>query len=384
MSILPQPPKTSAILGGSYSPWQAPLAALFQGLSAAGQPGGWANFGPAVTQANQTFAGQQMDNARFQLVQEQAEREQQRFEEEQRTANEKRAREEAEQQEYAAMFTPLPSGPAGPDERQPGRAAILSGYDDQTAAMLGAWGKANPEGAAQFIMEQRLNQPKDEWKLETFREGDQEVTAWINPRTQEVRSVAQGPAWAPKQQQEMAIDFNGDGKPDFVMGGGAGKLTEDQSKSTVQIQLGLDADAYLDQNEAVLTDLIGNMASRGGTLGNYVKSDAYRQAEQQASILAEGYYRSQTGASAPESELGRMVRQIVPVPGDDPGTIALKRQTRKTWIAAMKLRAGPGGQVDVTPPLQPETAPAPAGPQGQASPAPTKRVKVDASGNVIP
>jgi hypothetical protein len=160
MSILPQPPKTSAILGGSYSPWQAPLAALFSGLSAAGQPGGWSNFGPAVMQANQNFAGQQMDNARFQLVQEQAEREQQRFDDEQRTANEERAREEAERTRWAAQFAPAGTQPAGRGGTVPGRAAILSGYDEPTAAILSEWGAIDPVKAGQFVLEQRLSQPE--------------------------------------------------------------------------------------------------------------------------------------------------------------------------------------------------------------------------------
>src|SRR5687767_2785668 len=54
------PPGQSAILGGGFSPWQAPLSALFSGLAAAGQPGGWANFGPGVIQGSQNFQNQQM------------------------------------------------------------------------------------------------------------------------------------------------------------------------------------------------------------------------------------------------------------------------------------------------------------------------------------
>jgi hypothetical protein len=159
MSILPQPPKTSAILGG-MSPWQAPLAALFSGLSAAGQPGGWSNFGPAVMQANQNFAGQQMDNARFQLVQEQAAREQQRFDDEQRTANEEHAREQTTRQKLAALFAPVPSGPAGPDDRQPGQSAILGGFDPETSALLQEYAQVNPEGALNLIMERRFADPE--------------------------------------------------------------------------------------------------------------------------------------------------------------------------------------------------------------------------------
>lgn len=135
------------------------------------------------------------------------------------------------------------------------------------------------------------------------------------------------------------------------------KLTEDQGKAATQLRLGMLADAYLDQKEQVLTDLSGYAAAQGGTLGNYFKTPEYRQAEQQAAILAEAYYRAATGAAAPESELGRMVRQIVPVPGDDAGTIALKRQTRKVWLEAVKLRAGPGGQNVPDPAAPPPVAP---------------------------
>ena len=56
--------------------WQRPLSMLFSGLSAAGQPGGWSNFGPAISQAGNTWDQQQMEREQFQWRQEQAQREQ--------------------------------------------------------------------------------------------------------------------------------------------------------------------------------------------------------------------------------------------------------------------------------------------------------------------
>jgi hypothetical protein len=85
------PPNQSAIMSGGYSPWQAPLAALFSGISAAAQPGGFANFGQGVQQGQQNFQqGQQqqqmMDLRRMQMEQAQ---------EEMRRANQEREQEQA-------------------------------------------------------------------------------------------------------------------------------------------------------------------------------------------------------------------------------------------------------------------------------------------------
>jgi hypothetical protein len=84
-------PNQSAIMSGGYSPWQAPLAALFSGISAAAQPGGFANFGQGVQQGQQNFQqGQQqqqmMDLRRMQMEQAQ---------EEMRRANQEREQEQA-------------------------------------------------------------------------------------------------------------------------------------------------------------------------------------------------------------------------------------------------------------------------------------------------
>lgn len=360
MTILPQTP--------AFNPWQQALYSLSSGLMAAGAPGGFRNFGMGVGQGAGQFQDQQSRLLREQMLQKQ-------FDREERDYEAKQAKTAAEQKRMDA----LRSSAGG----------LLQTYDDTDTSndAFGALSPAqlslarlqlesNPEGLLETLGGwTKASGPADAPTIKDFIDGDRIIqkqwngTEWI--------PVGEGGRYAPKTQQEMSIDFNGDGKPDFVMGGGALKMTEDQSKAGVQLQLGLDADAYLDKNEAALTSLVGNIAGRGGTLGNYVKTDEYRQAEQQAAILAEGYFRSQTGAAAPESEIDRMVRQIVPVPGDDPGTIALKRQTRKTWINAMKLRAGPAGQVDVTPNA---AAPTPAVPPVQTP----NRVKVDAEGNVIP
>jgi hypothetical protein len=104
MTMLPtnqQAPRapTAAMFGGS--PWAAPLAAIFGGLSAAGQPGGWSNFGAGVASAQQNFQSQQMDRERFRLLQQQAQREQGRYDDEQRRANQEAAERERIAKAYA-------------------------------------------------------------------------------------------------------------------------------------------------------------------------------------------------------------------------------------------------------------------------------------------
>src|SRR5688572_294566 len=84
--------------------WQQPLAALFGGLSAVGQPGGWSNFGTGVGQAANDFRAQQREQEQFGILREQADRARQQWEEQQRRANQEAEQRAATQAQIAAMF----------------------------------------------------------------------------------------------------------------------------------------------------------------------------------------------------------------------------------------------------------------------------------------
>jgi hypothetical protein len=112
MSALPM--GQSAILNGSgYSPWQAPLAAIFSGIGAAGQPGGWSNFSQGVQGGLQNFQTQQRGMMQDQRAQEQFQMQQEEHDAAMRRANQEEAQRKATQERLRTLLNP------------PGQSAIL-------------------------------------------------------------------------------------------------------------------------------------------------------------------------------------------------------------------------------------------------------------------
>jgi hypothetical protein len=163
-------PGQSAILNSGYSKWQAPLAALFSGLSAVGQPGGWGNFGVGVGQGLQNFQqGQQnqqmMDLRRMQIEQAEAEM---------RRANQEREQEQARQasiRQSLARFTGSPTDvqPVGnygaatggvQTASGPSPIAAMFGGDPQKAALFTEYADAYPEQAYQMLVERGFAEPE--------------------------------------------------------------------------------------------------------------------------------------------------------------------------------------------------------------------------------
>jgi hypothetical protein len=155
MSALPR--GQSAILNGGYSAWQAPLAAIFSGIGAAGQPGGWNNFSQGVQSGLNNFQQNQMQMGQAQRAEDLFKMQQEEFADKQRRANQEEAQRQATidsldgllnpqqpaqgGQPVAAMFSGRPSQPAPnqsalfgeyagipPHARQ---SAILSGYSEE-------------------------------------------------------------------------------------------------------------------------------------------------------------------------------------------------------------------------------------------------------------
>jgi hypothetical protein len=167
------PPGQSAILSGGYSPWQAPLAALFSGISAAGQPGGWSNFGQGVTQGQQNFQQGQAQQQMMQLRQQQMVQ----AEEEMRRANTEREQQEAAlagiQDFLAGGGTQPVSGvrPVGnygaatggvqtASGTQGSPVAAMFGGDQQQAALFTQYAKAYPREAFQMLVERGFAEPE--------------------------------------------------------------------------------------------------------------------------------------------------------------------------------------------------------------------------------
>lgn len=84
----------------AFFSWQQPLAAFFGGLSAAGQPGGFANFGAGVNQVQQ----QQQQAAQQQQLAELRDLQIQQQQDAARRANQEAAQRQAASQNFAAML----------------------------------------------------------------------------------------------------------------------------------------------------------------------------------------------------------------------------------------------------------------------------------------
>lgn len=119
------------------------------------------------------------------------------------------------------------------------------------------------------------------------------------------------------------------------------KLTEQQSKD---IGFATRAEKILPRLEAQDKALTDAMSSAGGKLpviGNYLKRDEYRKAEQTGRELLAVILRKDTGAAVTDGEMQLYGSMYLPQPGDDEATIQQKREGRKAAIDG--LRRGLGG-----------------------------------------
>jgi hypothetical protein len=149
--------------------WQQPLAALFGGISAAGQPGGFANFGAGVNQTMQ----QQQQAAQAQQMAELRDLEIQQQQQQMARANTEAAQKDVLRNQIAAMFGGAGSvqtasavkpvgnyGAATGGAMQPGQPAMFADWSPEKRAVFQQYAEANPEGALQFIVEQQFAAPK--------------------------------------------------------------------------------------------------------------------------------------------------------------------------------------------------------------------------------
>jgi hypothetical protein len=125
------------------------------------------------------------------------------------------------------------------------------------------------------------------------------------------------------------------------MGGASPKLTEAQGKDIGFYTRGAQANQGLSGIEGELTNFVqqnANVLPLG--LGNYARTPEFRQAKVEADNFLTALLRKDTGAAITDNEFELYGPMFLPVPGDDPATIALKRQKRATALLA--LRSGLG------------------------------------------
>jgi hypothetical protein len=196
----------SAILSGGYSPWQAPLAALFSGISAAGQPGGWSNFGQGVTQGQQNFQQGQAQQQMMQLRQQQMAQ----AEEEMRRANQEREQQEALITRLRSLGSPNQvGGPGGIQTASGTPTAAMFGGDSQIAAIYNGLLDAGDTKGALGLATDYATQKPDEFNpdLTTFYEGDQQYQGYLDQNNKPVRVTPNAPRWEPNAPAAAGGEF---------------------------------------------------------------------------------------------------------------------------------------------------------------------------------
>lgn len=118
------------------------------------------------------------------------------------------------------------------------------------------------------------------------------------------------------------------------------KLTEQQSKDVGFYNRGERLLPRLEQQDKALTDFASSAGARIPIVGNFLKSDAYRQAEQTGRELLAVILRKDTGAAVTDSEMQLYSGMYLPQPGDDAATIKQKQEGRKTAIEGIRMGLG--------------------------------------------
>lgn len=136
--------------------------------------------------------------------------------------------------------------------------------------------------------------------------------------------------------------YGPDGKPIVTTGNPSNiKLTEQQSKDVVYYERGSQALETLDSVDSeALTQFMGATLGQIPVVGNYLKSDEYRQAEQPAQNFLAAILRKDTGAAVTKNEFKMYGGIFLPTPGDDDGTLRQKSEARKVALGAIRKGLG--------------------------------------------
>jgi hypothetical protein len=123
---------------------------------------------------------------------------------------------------------------------------------------------------------------------------------------------------------------------------GAGQMTAAESKAAGYADRAFEANKTLATLDVQGAEIAGRLAESGGYLGNYAKSDTYKQFEQSRRNFITAVLRPQSGATITEEEFASADKQYFPQPGDDKETVAQKRLDRA--VAAQNLAREAGKQ----------------------------------------
>ena len=167
-----------------------------------------------------------------------------------------------------------------------------------------------------------------------------------------------------------------DGKP---IGGGGGKLTEDQAKATGWLIQAENAwknmqSVYKENPDAAKPGFNDVLASVPGGAGpaNSLRSPDRQKFMQASSSLSESLLRAATGAGINAYEAQQKIDELTPKFGEHPTVTKQKMDSIPLYLAALRARSGPGAK----------SADKVLG--GQASPEAPRRISNDADYNALP
>ena len=118
------------------------------------------------------------------------------------------------------------------------------------------------------------------------------------------------------------------------------KLTEAQSKDVGFYNRASRIVPVLERQDQALTSALSAFGGAIPLAGNFLKSDAYRNAEQTGRELLAVILRKDTGAAVTDREMELYGAMYLPRPGDDAATIQQKRESRKTAIEGLRMGLG--------------------------------------------
>ena len=118
------------------------------------------------------------------------------------------------------------------------------------------------------------------------------------------------------------------------------KLTEAQSKDVGFYNRGQKLVPRLEEQDKALTDAYSSAGGQVPLVGNYLKSDDYRKAENTGRELLAVILRKDTGAAVTPQEFEMYGSIYLPRPGDDPATIQQKRAARQTAMEGLRMGLG--------------------------------------------
>ena len=192
--------------------------------------------------------------------------------------------------------------------------------------------QTDPAFAAHLAAKDAPNPPAQVAEYNFYVE--QEKAAGREPKSFEEYQASQ-------KGQGLTVTTNPDGTTTVTQGGSGLKLTEPQGKDIGFYTRGAQANQGLSGLEGELTNFVQqNAGAIPLGLGNYMRTPEFRQAKVEADNFLTALLRKDTGAAITDNEFNLYGPMFLPVPGDDPATIALKRQKRATALLA--LRSGLG------------------------------------------